>query len=855
MTTYPGMHSQVPKVVCFVCGSLGAQSYTLHVKAREKGPYFPFLELHDPPSGAKLPVKDGTVESCRVCYYFLTQQWDSFEQSKTPAIKRLYWLKRTDNGNFTGAEMRLQGEYAAQVMGLQYTPGSFGSGVSGYNSESSLPYPPQNSLMSPASTTSTHSYNAANNHRISSSPPKKPKLEPPDHHQDNGALDLSVPPPSLQPPPPPAVVVKQVGDQGGSRRRERGGGEVSGTSSSSSRARSNSKDRDNSSAPSTMICYLCAAVQPYHMGRYVHSRKNVEGEGHFPFLEQVNPPPGSMPMTPQGITRICSNCRTSLNRQWRMFEANGTNESERMYRIQDEPVSIYLRQNNPSSTVDIHNKTKYGVNADLSAPHDFQNACYLCGQVYHKDSMKLLYTRCPAEGSKHTMFFPFVAQLQKPVGARPVDSEGRIWSCRACYSYLQRQWKAYQAEGVSMKNRQFQLRPLTGVTKTEPTDYVDSSSRAAPPPPQDHHRPRSNSSGQNVGQPLNIDVSSAPTTTSSTSALGLLAIASSHSRPLPVPVSSAHPGMGVSGYQTYPYSVTNPSGSARHPPPPASNTPVDPDKSALRKALTNGFQDQDSKNNSSNPSQAREPTESPLKTQKSQESQPVANAAEVKPGVASDNRRSGPVVCFICGYDCHNRVHPLQSYPNRSGGKEDTREPFFPFLGSYDAPKKADKIDEEGMVKSCRYCFTSLTSQWKQYEKSAIQGGTNRWLWRYIKRSYSCYVCGVVAKRDEVRTISLLSYPGLEHHTLLQGEIQMVVSDMAIVCTRCDHTLLAQAAQFEQANVLPRQRNYVDLARALLDHERRSMQKEEKKVCLTAISGTYSLFISFSAIFPWRKGL
>lgn len=114
------------RTVCFVCGNLGADSgRVLHTKPRlDKGPYFPFLEDHEPPKGARQVGADGTVDGCRVCHAFLTQQWDTHERNKTPSLKRLYWLKRADNGQFTGAVMRQQGEYIAQVMGLQYNPGS-----------------------------------------------------------------------------------------------------------------------------------------------------------------------------------------------------------------------------------------------------------------------------------------------------------------------------------------------------------------------------------------------------------------------------------------------------------------------------------------------------------------------------------------------------------------------------------------------------------------------------------------------------------------------------------------------------------------------------------------------------------
>lgn len=92
--------------VCFVCGNFAQEEnmsklYSRNSHSRVDASFFPFLEYHDPAPGADPMKDDWSVISCSVCSCLLSQQWKSFERSKMPINKRLYWLKRP-----SGCEIR-----------------------------------------------------------------------------------------------------------------------------------------------------------------------------------------------------------------------------------------------------------------------------------------------------------------------------------------------------------------------------------------------------------------------------------------------------------------------------------------------------------------------------------------------------------------------------------------------------------------------------------------------------------------------------------------------------------------------------------------------------------------------------
>ena len=478
------------RVVCYVCGSLGGVC-SLHVHARDNGPYFPFLENHDPPKGARLPNSNGVIDSCRVCYSFLLQQWDSYERTKTPPVKRLYWLKRVDNGTFTGAEMRIQGEYAAQVMGLQYQPSGSGTLspydyagiVSGPNSGGS-----RKGVISPGGS-SYISSQAGYEDRVTNT-------------EGDEVLDLSVT--NSKPDSKCAPLRNLENSEVASKRKQ------------------TPPEPSPKLEGSTIVCYVCAKEYPSSLGRFIYAMKHGDDEPYFPFFYNIPPPKGCMILTKNGLTKACSGCRKTLCRQWRYFESNEVPEDQRVYQIDDKPVPY---QSVAGGMVGIHNprlQTRPDAHHNhSSAEHE---ACYLCAHALTKDNMEMVQTIDPQKkGGKYNMYFPFIAKLHRPKGARPIDKGGNIISCRKCYINLHHQWQTYETEAVPIKHRKFVLRDHEFAKEHQPVKSAPRPGSTEPKTPS---------------QPLNIQIGSQASSRASPMSIaghppsGLLAIAPSGQTPM-----------------------------------------------------------------------------------------------------------------------------------------------------------------------------------------------------------------------------------------------------------------------------------------------------------------------------------
>lgn len=788
--------------ICFVCGAVGhSEQHWLRVKPSTGGspnePYFPFLESHEPPNGYRGDgVRSGAVKACNLCYILLLQQWESYEREARPHSQRIYWLKRCDGGPFTGAEMALQGEYAAQVLGLtndqtpQLRQESRPVGVSPRLPPSPSPRieqtrPPSNSIVEvsrPHSNTAEHRHleqarltMESPHHRLQSphqrlQSPRQPVEDA--RISNEAALDLRHAPrssPAPQPTlPPPAAIYS------------------GGSSSSVGTDILDLSMPDKNSV--TEVCYVCG--DEFKRGSLSHiAAKPLPTPPHpasspppfFPSLMLHPRPSRSRPMDSAGRVQACSACQNHLLIQWKAYTRQGVPHSDRNY-------TLRKRQ---APTMDT---TTF--------------ICYTCALEYPSSSIRLLYC-CP--NPEKEVYFPFIYSLRPPSGASPISPQGMVQVCSICYKAIPQKQQVFGGEN----------------NEAQPAGQnVDFRQQGPSPRPAVPKSP-ANLAGNDIRfKPYDLNKSTVATNKQRSSTSVKAPTPGQRNSPSNGPAENGTVALGQN-YRCYicerlyprthmEWLSTSPEGMNSH----AMHFPC---LRGMARTSENACMDSHGRvlacshcvNHLAQQWESMDAERVPLERRRYDIPSPHPNgdvnrSIATPPSSSSDRTfgsnpgtSSSSIYCFLCGL--HSDLTLARVLYGRPQGRN---APFFPELLRHQSPPNAEQLREDGSALVCTFCYHSLLAQWRQHE--SLSGGqqVNAAERQYNTHDYCCYVCGIVTYRKRVRALPVKDFPFLRYHRQPEKSLLLENGDFAVVCLDCYETLRTQSLEYERWGLPVEKREY-----------------------------------------------
>ncbi|XP_042749055.1 uncharacterized protein LOC122192554 [Lagopus leucura] len=414
---------------CFICGGGISRGKELKLQVRpprDHRPFFPFLQHQEPAPGARAVSAEGCALVCAVCRCFLGEQWDSFERSRTPVEKRMYWLKRPHQCEAAAACCSSDSEInitSEEEEGEEEEEGgerpAWVPGTACYICGSSLA--------------------PGGQHRVHVQ--KQEKSSPAPFFP---FLWLHSPPPGAQPLSPTGstlvcpccfsslmqqwqsfelanvpvlqrLYVVPLNANAMPKGRPRG-----------------LKEDGTGVPPVPEACYLCGE-ECGKEARPVAAKitnGNAKSTMHFPFLSLLPCPPGAKGLNKHWEVSSCRKCYGVLQDLWAMYRA--CHNEELINSVQ----SFLGRYHQVFSASE--------PGHPIGKPGGPTSVCYICGAELGAGREFQLNVNPPGRFGEKEPFFPFLTVYPPAPRARPADSTGLVATCVLCYHDLLGQWLQHE---------------------------------------------------------------------------------------------------------------------------------------------------------------------------------------------------------------------------------------------------------------------------------------------------------------------------------------------------------------------------------------------------------------------------
>ncbi|KAI9542731.1 hypothetical protein NQZ68_017742 [Dissostichus eleginoides] len=746
-------------VHCFICGSGVTPGKELRLQVtyqKERLPFFPFLQNQEPAPGACELSPDGHTLVCAVCHFFLSEQWNSFERSRTPIEKRMYWLKRP----YQCDSRRVPQEWNLSYDLERRISGGADSDFSSFSDNENMS-DQEMDLVDRASMSKDKCMRASG---------KSPR----DSNKKNNVISVKNSPDSQRAMRYPVGVYGAQGSpQAESVLPARRGAKIINNVCQSSESLAKSQERFpqrcyDSPFPDTPVQDNGVIMRNRRWleegnVRHAEQRQNQRvvdsscaSSRHTSLLYRgrTEDHPDTA-LSSVGTTAVTTKCNMAVPRK----NTSDSSDEDEINITSDDDVDMYERKTSTTA------KFRHVRNLSVRKSHPTVDTCaeecvcFVCGTgLRHDGRFKVSVQK--QERAQGEPFFPFLWLHSPPRGAVPISPAGTTLVCGSCHTSLMQQWQSFQLADVPVLQRLYVV-PLNHDTSSlQPSQLTSSESIECNNEPMASHE-----DCFLCGQDFAGDMR----------------------------VAYAQAGVGKSrGAMYFPF---------------INMLPCPPNAQGVRNGRVHCCP------------QCHfilEEIWGAYRLSLSEDLITSVSSFLVRYHAAMAIEGSGPAhsqtavasrpcssmsVCYLCGGElCAGGEYQLHVNPPGRCGE---REPFFPFLTVHPPAPRAKPVDATGLVSACNLCYHDLHSQWAQHESKGQgpstpstsslssanpQPPSSPWARQYSCEAFVCFFCRKEQHRKgrlcavTVARLPVFLYAPRSTRTLLVDDGRRLVIGACVEC-------------------------------------------------------------------------